>query len=126
MGAIHLALVATTAVKPNEDDFLKRTIRITNLSPSLKVKKLLKDLNQGFGEVGRYSVEMDDTTQAPIATIEFISVAAGAKAISLGHLGTMKLQPSPVRCVNGEVPKSVRSKTTQERERTRSPPPVVS
>lgn len=106
--------------------FLKRTIRITNLSPSLKVKKLLKDLVQEFGEVGRYSVEMDSATQAPIATIEFISIDAAAKATNVGHLGTMKLLPSPVRCLNGEVPKGVSSKTAKERDRTRSPPPVIS
>merc|ERR1712007_95073 len=83
---------------------LQRTIRISNLSPSLKVKKLLKDLTQEFGEVGRYSVEMDASTQAPVAIVEFLSAGAGLKAVSAGQLGSLKLTSSPTCCVNGEAP----------------------
>merc|ERR1712176_1527696 len=86
-----VAAIVDPARNSEETSILQRTIRITNLDPALKVKKLLKELVNEFGEVSRYSVEMDASTQTPIATIEFASLEAGMKAAVAGKLGSLKL-----------------------------------
>merc|ERR1712176_305692 len=77
------------------DERLQRTIRVTNLPPTMKVKTLLRDLTAAFGEIGLYSIEMDTDTRTPYATVEFASLASSKKATSSKTLADLVIANSP-------------------------------
>lgn len=73
------------------DDKARRTVRVSNLSPTMKVKALLKELANAFGEVKSHTIEMDSETKTPFATIEFASAVSGQKAAEARQLGNLAI-----------------------------------
>merc|ERR1712039_218725 len=96
------------------DEETLRTVRVSNLSPTMKVKTLLKELAQAFGEVKSHKIEMDLETRTPFATIEFSSVAAGQSAAAARQLGSLAITPAAISGV-------AKAGKDAARERSRSP-----